>query len=134
MEVSVAKLFFFRMNHYALYLSLYHFNTEVQLACLLSGWATTTGRPLGHKCCERLSLDTTSHGHRQRGAEGRPPFWIFMHGTNIVDRGLKVLFSVFFAIFRYFFRYPPPWKFFCRCPCDKLFKNAHSIIFSFCRC
>jgi len=42
-------------------------------------------------------------------------------GTNIVDRGLKVLFfGVFFAIFRcsvFFPLPPPPWKFFCRRPC-----------------
>jgi len=59
-----------------------------------------------------------------------------IHGTNIVDIGLKVLFfSVFFAIFWIFFQLPPPprkrlksaifrcffpldpWKFLCRCPC-----------------
>jgi len=40
---------------------------------------------------------------------GRAP-WIFKYGTNIVDRGLKVLFSAFFAIFRSFFRWPPPGR------------------------
>jgi len=40
------------------------------------------------------------HGHRQRGAG--PPPWIFMHGTNVVDRGLKVLFSVFLLFFGLF--------------------------------
>jgi len=39
------------------------------------------------------------------------------HGTNIVDRGLKVLFSVFFCYFSVFFSLPAPWKFFCRRPC-----------------
>jgi len=34
--------------------------------------------------------------------------WIFKHGTNIVDRGLEVLFSAFFAIFRPFLPLPPP--------------------------
>jgi len=42
-------------------------------------------------------------------AGSRGPPWIFKHGTNIVDRGLKVL---FFANFRSFFRCPP-WKIFC---------------------
>jgi len=41
------------------------------------------------------------------GVQGAVPPWIFIHGTNTVDRGLKVLFSVFFAIFRSFFRLPP---------------------------
>jgi len=41
--------------------------------------------------------------------------WIFIHSTNIVDKGLKVLkcyFSVFFSV-------PSPlsWKIFCRRPC-----------------
>jgi len=50
------------------------------------------------------------HGGRQRGT-GRPcppPPWIFIHDTDIVDRGLIVLFSVLFAIFRYFSVAPPP--------------------------
>jgi len=37
------------------------------------------------------------------GQEGRAPPWIFKHGTNIVDRGVKVLifglFLLFFGIF-----------------------------------
>jgi len=49
----------------------------------------------------------SNHGRRQRGARGAvDPHWIFKHGTSIVDRGLKVLFSAFFAIFWSFFRYP----------------------------
>jgi len=38
--------------------------------------------------------------------------WIFIHGTNIVDRGLKALFfGVFLLLFGLFFRCPPPpWK------------------------
>jgi len=40
-----------------------------------------------------------------QGGRGRP--WIFKHGTNIVDRGLKVLFSAFFYIFRSFFPLAP---------------------------
>jgi len=32
------------------------------------------------------------------------PTWIFIYGTDAVDRGLIVLF------FRYFFSLPPPWK------------------------
>jgi len=59
------------------------------------------------------------HGRRQRGVGGgrAPTLWIFKHGTNIVDKGLKMLFSAFFAIFRSFFRCPPPSrKIFCRHP------------------
>jgi len=47
-----------------------------------------------------------SHGRRQRGAV--PPR-IFIHSTNIVDKGLKVLF--FGVFFRYFFVAPPPGNF-----------------------
>jgi len=48
------------------------------------------------------------HGRRQRGARGRgPPEFSYMwsplnfhtYGTDIVDRGLLVLFSVFFLLF-----------------------------------
>jgi len=38
---------------------------------------------------------------------GVPPSWIFLRDTNIVDRGLKVLFFGLFAIFRLFFPLPP---------------------------
>jgi len=45
-------------------------------------------------------------GVESRG--GMPP-WIFIHGTNIVNRGLKVLFfSVILLFFQSFFRCPPP--------------------------
>jgi len=46
------------------------------------------------------------------GAGSRGPCspQIFKHGTNIINRGLKVLFSAFFC---YFFRCPPPRKIFC---------------------
>jgi len=80
------------------------------------------------------------HYVHRRGRGGVAPPRIFINGTNIVDRGLKVLFfglllffGIFFrcphsrkrlnsAIFRYFllnFRYffhcsPSPWKIFCR--------------------
>jgi len=90
------------------------------------------------------------HGRRQRGAGRAVVPWIFIHVTNTVDKGLKmlffgvfllffglfsvapppgrgliVLFSVFFGIFRSFFPLPPLWKFFCWCPCQPLkhFKN-----------
>jgi len=36
------------------------------------------------------------------------PPWIFVHGTNMVDKGLKVLFSVFFCYFLVFFPLPTP--------------------------
>jgi len=42
-----------------------------------------------------------------------PPWYKYstnIHGTNIVDRGLKVLFSAFFGIFWYFFRCSLLWK------------------------
>jgi len=69
------------------------------------------------------------------GQRGRPPY-IFIHDTDIADRDLIVLFfglfsyfsvlaifSVFFPIFRSFFRLPPPpWKFFCRRPFSSYFK------------
>jgi len=35
--------------------------------------------------------------------EGAVAPWIFIHGTDIVDRGLIVLFSVFFCYFSVFF-------------------------------
>jgi len=44
-------------------------------------------------------IDTGNHGRWQWGGGLWPP-WIFIHGTNIVDRGLKVL---FFGVFLLFF-------------------------------
>jgi len=41
-------------------------------------------------------------GSGVQGARGIP--W---HGTDIADRGLKVLFSVFFGIFAFFFPLAP---------------------------
>jgi len=38
------------------------------------------------------------------GQGGHGPPWIFIHGTNIVERALKVL---FLAIFWSFLRWPP---------------------------
>jgi len=56
--------------------------------------------------------------HRRRQGRGSCPPWIFKHGTNIVDRGLKVLFFDLFCYFSVFFRcLPPSWKNFCRRPC-----------------
>jgi len=40
------------------------------------------------------------------GRLGGVPPWIFKHGTNIVDRGLKVLFRPF-LLFSVFFPLPP---------------------------
>jgi len=37
--------------------------------------------------------------------------WIFIHGTNIVDRSLKVLFFGIFCYFSVFFSLAPPEKF-----------------------
>jgi len=41
------------------------------------------------------------------GAGGRDPTWIFIHGTDRVEKDLMVL---FFGLV--FFRCHPPWKFF----------------------
>jgi len=47
---------------------------------------------------------------RQPGGGGRAVApWIFIHGTDIADGGLMVLFFVFFAIVR-FFLLPPSEK------------------------
>jgi len=56
------------------------------------------------------------HGRRKREAGGGrgPSPWIFKHGTNIVDRGLKV--RPYFAIFRSFFVALPPLKNFLPTP------------------
>jgi len=45
-----------------------------------------------------------------------PPPQIFIHGTNIVERGLKVLFSVFFCYFSVFFSVAPPLENFLPTP------------------
>jgi len=53
-----------------------------------------------------------------------PPPWIFIHGTNIVDRGLKVLFfgvfKLFFGAYQLFFGLfsvaPPPLEIFLPTP------------------
>jgi len=49
-----------------------------------------------------LASGGSTHGRRQRGAGVPHPPWIFIHGTNIVDWGLKVLFLGLF------FRCPSP--------------------------
>jgi len=47
-------------------------------------------------------------GSGGQAGHGPLPPWIFIHGTNLVDKSLKVLFFVFFfAIFRSFFPLPP---------------------------
>jgi len=48
------------------------------------------------------------HGRRQRGAGGPCPLWIFIHGTNIVNRGLKMLFFGILLVFGLFSVPPPP--------------------------
>jgi len=49
-------------------------------------------------------------GSGDRG-EGRGPSWIFIHGTDIVERRLIVIFfGLFFVFFGIFFRRPPPSK------------------------
>jgi len=50
-------------------------------------------------------------GVGSRGQEGcAPPPQIFKHGTNIVDKGLKVLFFGLFCYFRAFFPLSLPVK------------------------
>jgi len=52
-----------------------------------------------------------THGHRQRGQEGRtPPPWIFIpvHGTNIVERLKSAIFRCFLLFFSLIFRCPLP--------------------------
>jgi len=101
-----------------------------------------------------MEKKASTHGRRQRGSG--PP-WIFKHGTNIVDRGLKVLlfslfcyfsafftiFSVFFSVappktqivlffvifcnFRSFFRWPP-WKIFCCRPCFHILNYQYILV------
>jgi len=59
----------------------------------------------------RLSLSKLKAMGVGRGAV--PPPWIFKHGTNIVDRGLEVLFFGLFFLFLGFFPLPlssPPRK------------------------
>jgi len=55
----------------------------------------------------------------EAGGRGACPPWIFIHGTNIVERGLKVLFFgvfllffVFFCYFLVFFPLPSPLEIF----------------------
>jgi len=47
-----------------------------------------------------LEKSTYRHGRRQQG--GRGPSWIFIHGTDIVDRGIIMLFFSLFSVA------PPP--------------------------
>jgi len=61
------------------------------------------------------------------GQEGVPP-WIFIHGTDIVERGLIVLFlGIFFRCL------PRPWKFFCRrlCLCYEIYYYLYVPIITF---
>jgi len=44
--------------------------------------------------------------------ESRGPFWIFIHNTDIVDRGLKVLFFSLCLLFCGLFSVGPPGNFF----------------------
>jgi len=53
----------------------------------------------GQKYFKGVNVRGKNMGVSSGGQRGLP--WIFIHGTNIVDRGLKVLFSVFFSL-------PPP--------------------------
>jgi len=52
---------------------------------------------------------TMGVGSGEQGGHGTHR--IFIHGTNIINKGLIVLFfGFFFAIFRSFFPLPPTWK------------------------
>jgi len=65
------------------------------------------------------------------GGQGAVPPWIYKHGTNIVDRCLKVLFSAFFCYFLVFFPLDPPWKIFCRLTWAYSQKNTGGTTFLF---
>jgi len=52
------------------------------------------------KILGRSNLILCSHERWQRGGCGTP--WIFKHGTNIVDRGLIVLFFGLFLLLLFF--------------------------------
>jgi len=85
---------------------------------------------------EKLETNRNNHGRRHRGAEwGRGLPWIFILGTNTVDRGLKVIFFAVFYYFSVFFRCPlPPGKF----SADALGNNNKKLffiyLFLFCTC
>jgi len=68
------------------------------------------------------------HGRRQRGAGGRGSPWIFKHGTNIVDRGLKVLFFGLVLLFSVFFRCPPSLENFLPTPLFVVFQTHCDVI------
>jgi len=57
----------------------------------------------------RMVYMSNLHGYRQRG-QGAWPSWIFIHGTDTVDRGLIVLNFVFFLLFFGIFSVGPPRK------------------------
>jgi len=58
----------------------------------------------------KLPIDN-SQLHMDVGSGEHGSLWIFIHGTDVADRGLIVLFSVFFCFFSVFFPLsPPPWK------------------------
>jgi len=58
----------------------------------------------------RISSDTVQSWASADGGRGPPWFKIFIHVTNVVDRGLKVLFSVFFCYYLVFFRCSLPGR------------------------
>jgi len=61
--------------------------------------------------CKQLTKPWINlHGRRQRGAGGPWPPWVFKHGTNIVDGGLKVLFFGPFLLFFDLFSVGPPME------------------------
>jgi len=63
---------------------------------------------LFHRSQGRKNNAYSIHGRRQREQGGR----------GLVDRGLIVLFFVFFCYFSVFFPFVlPSWNFFCRRPC-----------------
>jgi len=53
-----------------------------------------------------FSIAAMGVGSRGKGSHG--PNWIFIHGTDIVDRGLKVLFFGLFLLFFGLFSVGPP--------------------------
>jgi len=68
--------------------------------------------------CDRGSEVATVHNEQDgegpwasaAGSRGPWPPWIFIHGTDLVNRGLIVLFFAFFCYFSFFFVAPSPGK------------------------
>jgi len=58
----------------------------------------------------KISTESLNMGVGTGGQKSRGHPWIFMHGTNLVDRGLKGLFFGLFWYFPVFFPLASLWK------------------------